>query len=130
MDEVEGEAEEDAGTPQAGVNNKYDKFLRLGPLEYYVTQTLLKGRVLDEEVMFNPFIQRLLDRLRFQGRDYLFKFVKPLLHREEIIEFYAKVKMFDGLVVSSKVKEVEMVFDYVKLGEILIVPSEVLEEYV
>src|SRR5688572_25617655 len=71
-----------------------------------------------------------LKKIRLQGRNHLFTKMKPMLHRDKVVEFYANLKILDGLVVSSTVKGVDMMFDVVKLCYILHIPSEGLEKYV
>lgn len=49
-------------------------------------------RVLDDEVMTNPFILRLVDKHHFQGWDHLFRILQIVLYKEEVVEFYVNLK--------------------------------------
>lgn len=60
----------------------------------------------------------------------MFLIEKTMFHKEEIAKFYDNLKFFDGWVISSCVRGVEIILHPIKLGEVFGVPSEKLEEYV
>lgn len=65
-----------------------------------------------------------------QGWINLFYDIEPLVIETEVVEFYDNVATMEGDVASSRVCGVDIVFDKLKLGEILRIPSIGLAKYV
>lgn len=71
-----------------------------------------------------------LKNIGFKDGITCFFIEKHVLYKEEVMKFYANLKFLDGWVISFSVRRVEIVFDPIKLREVLGVYSEGLEEYV
>lgn len=52
------------------------------------------------------------------------------IHKYEVVELYTNLVVLEDSIVTSSVRGVELVYDYVMLGEILNVPIVGLAEYV
>ncbi|KAH0693389.1 hypothetical protein KY285_020486 [Solanum tuberosum] len=48
----------------------------------------------------------------------------------KVVEFYTNLTILEGIVATSIINGVELVFDHIRLGEILIIPTNGLAEYV
>ncbi|PHT47687.1 hypothetical protein CQW23_11895 [Capsicum baccatum] len=121
--EIEDDPEQEESVPThpkvRRSNQNLKKFLAMGNDAYYGSKFMLMGRVFDPKVMSNPFVQKLLDRLNFQGWAYLFRDLTTVVYVEEVIEFYINLTMIDESTIYSSVGGVEIVFDLAKLGKIL-----------
>lgn len=57
----------------------------------------------------------------------MFLLEKIMLHREEVVKFYANLKVLDEWVISSSIRGVDIILDPIQLGEVLRILSEGLE---
>lgn len=56
--------------------------------------------------------------------------MKTQVYEPELVEFYENLAVLEGNIATSQVHGVEIMFDKVKLGEILRIPSMGLAEYI
>lgn len=66
---VEEDGEENFIEKKVKINNYYENFLKLCPMEYYF---ILRVMTFDKEILDNIFTVKLLDKIRFQGWDIYF----------------------------------------------------------
>lgn len=58
----------------------------------------------------------------------MFVYTETPIHEMEVLKFYENLTVLEGNVATSQVYELEIVFDKLKLGEILRIPSMGLME--
>ncbi|KAK4713292.1 hypothetical protein R3W88_019199 [Solanum pinnatisectum] len=82
------------------------KYLEIGKEKHFSTRPVLRGRTFHTEILSIDAVTK------------------------EVIEFYTNLTVLEGNVVTSTVNGVELVFDHIRLGEILKISTKGLVEYV
>lgn len=80
---------------------------------------MLRGRTFHPDILSTNVVKSMCDLLRFQGWGDLFLDITLLVHEQEVVEFYTNLSVLEGHIVTSTVNGVEIIFDPIRLGEIL-----------
>ncbi|TMX03623.1 hypothetical protein EJD97_015328 [Solanum chilense] len=91
---------------------------------------VLKGKVIDPTVAEEPGLNELKKKVDCQGWSHLLFDPHPVVHEDEICQFYKRFKLVKGDTVETTVKGVKISFTDKDLGDILRVPTIGCGEYV
>ncbi|XP_015082021.1 uncharacterized protein LOC107025797 [Solanum pennellii] len=91
---------------------------------------ILKGKVIDPTVAEEPGLKELKKKVDRQGWSHLLLDPHPVVHEDEVCQFYKRFKLVKGDTVETTVKGVKISFTDKDLGEILRVPTIGCGEYV
>ncbi|KAG5628083.1 hypothetical protein H5410_013301 [Solanum commersonii] len=105
-------------------------FLEMGKEKYFSTKPVLRGRIFHPDILLIDVVKGICELLNSQGWGDLFLDTNILVHEKEVVEFYTNLKVLEENVVTSTMKGVELVFDCLRLEEILCILSVGLAEYV
>ncbi|KAK4713767.1 hypothetical protein R3W88_019674 [Solanum pinnatisectum] len=94
------------------------KLLEIGKEKYFRTKPVLRGRTFHSEILH-------IDT----GWGDLFLDSNLLVYEKEVVDFYTNLTFLEGNVATSTVNGVELVFDHIRLGKILNIPTNGLAEY-
>lgn len=101
------------------MNKNLAMFLPIGKEIYFPFKAVLSDRIIDPDVKKLPLVQHLLKKLMFQGWTHLFLDTSLGIHKNKVVELYTNLFVLEESIVTSSI---ELVFDYIRLGEILQVP--------
>ena len=87
-------------------------------------QAVLAGRVFDMGIITLPGMDSLHDMVEIQSWLHLFNKKSPILHEEEVREFYYNVQFMEDGSLLTRVNNIAISLDEVVLGRILRVPTE------
>ncbi|KAK4727017.1 hypothetical protein R3W88_031934 [Solanum pinnatisectum] len=97
-------------------NKNILKYLEIGKEKYFRTKPLLRGRTFHTKILSIDVVKR----------GHLFLDTKLLVLGKEVVEFYMNLTILEGKVITSTINGVELVFDHIRLGEILKFPTNEL----
>ncbi|PHU23045.1 hypothetical protein BC332_08152 [Capsicum chinense] len=83
------------------MSKNYQKFLALGNEAYYGLKSILKGRVLNKELLDSPLVRALLGRLIYQASDHLLTMSICIVYENGVIEVFVNLNVLDGGIVIS-----------------------------
>ncbi|KAH0665440.1 hypothetical protein KY285_026646 [Solanum tuberosum] len=129
-DDISASNPSEAYSQSKKASKNMKKFLEMGKEKYFRTKHMLRGRTFHPYILSIDVVKRVCELLNFQGWGDLFLDTELLVHEKEVVEFYTNLKVLEENVVTSTMKGVELVFDRIRLGEILCTPSVGLAEYV
>ncbi|KAK6783974.1 hypothetical protein RDI58_017428 [Solanum bulbocastanum] len=93
-------------------------------------ERVLKGRVIDPTVAEEPGLKDLKEKVDCQGWSHLLLDSHPVVHEDEVCQFYKRFKLVKGDTVETTVKGVKISFTDKDLGDILGVPNVGCGQYV
>lgn len=79
----------------------------------------MKGRVIDPTVAEEPGLKALKEKVDYQGRSHLLLDSHPVVHEDEVCQFYKRFKLVEGEKVETRVMGVKISFTNKDLGDIL-----------
>lgn len=111
--------------------NKYlEKILTMGKDMYFGFNVVLRRYVIHPKVRDFSLVWLFCQKLATEGWLHLFFNIELVIYEPNVVIFYINLMVLKDNVATSKVKGVDIVFDKVMLGEILNIPSVMLDEYV
>ena len=87
-------------------------------------QAVLAGRVFDIGIITLPGMDSLHDMVEIQSWLHLFNKKSPILHEEEVREFYYNIQFMEDGSLLTRVNNIAISLNEVVLGRILRVPTE------
>ncbi|XP_055822533.1 uncharacterized protein LOC129891260 [Solanum dulcamara] len=120
------------GTKETGPSAEGPSFKRVKrrAIKVQKVEKVLKGRVIDPTLAEEPGLKELKEKVDYQGWSHLLLDSHPVVHEDEVCQFYRRFNLVKGDTVETTVKGVKISFTDKDLGDILGVPNVGYGEYV
>lgn len=119
------------GTKEAGpAEGPSFKRVKRRAIKVQKVEKVLKGKVIDPTVAEEPGLKELKEKVDCQDWSHLLLDSHPVVHEDEVCQFYKRFKLVKGDTVETTVKGVKISFTDQDLGDILGVPTVGCGEYV